>query len=110
MADKPFPFLQLPLELRETIYSLYFKPADRLVQNRALELQGLFGGLYRFDFDLYEVNKQIYQESRIVWQRENIFVKIATPWPSAGMYRIYIMATEGQDSPGFRIGGRCKSI
>jgi hypothetical protein len=38
-----------------------------------------------------------------VWKRENVFVKIATPWPSAGMYRVYLMASDG-----FTDGGRRK--
>tara|TARA_R110002003_G_scaffold140_2_gene12759 strand:+ start:3033 stop:3470 length:438 start_codon:yes stop_codon:yes gene_type:complete len=95
MTTPPFPFLSLPLELRETVYSLYFKPADRLQRNHSLEEQGFFGGVYKFDFDLYRVNKQIYNEAKRVWKRENVFVKIATPWPSAGMYRVYLMAEDG---------------
>lgn len=104
---KPFPFLRLPLELREAIYSLYFKPADRLIQNTSLEAQGYFGGVYKFDLDLWRVNKQVYEESRRVWQRENVFVKIATPWPSAGMYRVYLMATDGRDLVEFGSDGQC---
>jgi hypothetical protein len=92
-----FPFLALPLELRESIYSLYFKPADHLHHSDELNAQGLFGGVYTFAFDLYRVNKQVHREARAVWKRENIFVKIATPWPSAGMYRVYLMSEEGRD-------------
>ncbi|KAF2029490.1 hypothetical protein EK21DRAFT_67513 [Setomelanomma holmii] len=92
-----FPFLSLPLELREAVYSLYFKPADRLVRNESLESQGYYGGVYDFDFNLYKVNRQVYEESKRVWKRENVFVKIATPWPSAGMYRVYIMAEDGNE-------------
>ncbi|KAJ4364007.1 hypothetical protein N0V83_009462 [Neocucurbitaria cava] len=109
-AAKPFPFLRLPLELREAIYSLYFKPADRLIQNTSLEAQGYFGGVYRFDLDLWRVNKQVYEESRRVWQRENVFVKIATPWPSAGMYRVYLMATDGRDLVEFGSNGQLNHI
>jgi hypothetical protein len=104
-TTQPFPFLALPLELRESIYSLYFKPADRLVRNAALEAQGFFGGVYQFDFDLYRVNRQMYNEARRVWKRENVFVKIATPWPSAGMYRVYLMATDGRDVVEGETGG-----
>jgi hypothetical protein len=100
-----FPFLSLPLELRESIYSLYFKPADRLLRNYSLETQGYFGGVYRFDFNLYKVNKQVYKEAKAVWKRENVFVKIATPWPSAGMYRVYLMATDGRDLMDYEAGG-----
>jgi hypothetical protein len=103
--------LTLPLELREQIYSLYFKPADRLTHSEALNAQGFFGGVYRFDFDLCRVNKQIYAEAKAVWRRENVFVKIATPWPSAGMYRVYLMSEEDEmyedeDWPG--LGGNCE--
>lgn len=109
MADtKPFPFLRLPLELREAIYSLYFKPSDRLVQTSYLEAQGYFGGLYKFDLDLWRVNKQVYIEASRVWKRENVFVKIATPWPSAGMYRVFLMATDGSDRLRFGEGGKCE--
>ncbi|KAH7561565.1 hypothetical protein BM1_02669 [Bipolaris maydis] len=78
-----FPFLRLPLELREQIYSYYFHPGDHLVRSTALEAKGFFGGVYHWDFDVFYVNKQIHRESKRVWRRENIFVKIATPWPSA---------------------------
>ncbi|KAE8840803.1 hypothetical protein PTNB85_04202 [Pyrenophora teres f. teres] len=94
-TPKPFPFMRLPLELREQIYSIYFNPADHLVKNVDLEARGFFGGIYKWDFDIWTVSKQIHAESKKVWKRENVFVKIATPWPSAGMYRVYIMATEG---------------
>lgn len=104
-STKPFPFLSLPLELRESIYSLYFKPADRLVRNSSLDARDFFGGVYLFDFDLYRVNKQIYNEARQVWKRENVFVKIATPWPSAGMYRVYLSATDGRDIVEMRSDG-----
>lgn len=59
MTSTPFPFLKLPLELRESIYSLYFKPADRLQYSHALEVQGFFGGVYSFEFGLCSVNKQV---------------------------------------------------
>ncbi|KAI0606798.1 hypothetical protein TUN205_08956 [Pyrenophora tritici-repentis] len=82
-TPKPFPFMRLPLELREQIYSIYTNPADHLVKNVDLEARGFFGGIYKWDFDLWTVSKQIYAESKKVWKRENVFVKIATPWPSA---------------------------
>jgi hypothetical protein len=95
--SRPFPFLSLPLELRESIYSLYFKPSDRLVTNSTFDAAGFFGGVYKFDFDLSHVNRQICAEARRVWRRENVFVKVATPWPSAGMYQVYLSATDGRD-------------
>ncbi|KAH8723824.1 hypothetical protein GQ44DRAFT_728400 [Phaeosphaeriaceae sp. PMI808] len=91
----PFPFLSLPLELREAIYSLYFKPADRLAHNLSLDAQGYSGGVYDFDFDLYLVNRQLYDEAKTVWRRENVFVKIATPWPSAEEYNVNHISSEG---------------
>ena len=72
-------------------------PADRLVRNASLDAQGYSGGIYDFDVDLFRVNRQLYSEAKAVWKRENVFVKISTPWPSAGMYRIYLMATEEND-------------
>lgn len=100
-SPKPFPFLDLPLELRESIYSIYFKPADRLTHTPALEEQGFYGGVYEFDFNIYHVSKQLYKESQRVWRRENIFVKILTPWPSAGMYSIYLRASDQREMVDF---------
>ncbi|KAI4934825.1 hypothetical protein J4E85_002685 [Alternaria conjuncta] len=82
-TPNPFPFLRLPLELREQIYSIYFTPADHLVRSEELEAKGFYGGVYQWDFNLWLANKQIYAEAKTVWRRENVFVKIATPWPSA---------------------------
>lgn len=76
--------LSIPIELREYIWSLYLKPADRLVRCSHLDEEGFYGGVYHFDFALWRVNRQIYSEAKSVWQRENIFVKIATPWSGAG--------------------------
>ena len=97
--------MRLPLELREQIYSLYFRPADHLLKNTDLEAKGFFGGVYQWDFSLWRVSRQVHEESKKVWKRENVFVKIATPWPSAGMYRVYLMATDG-----FADGGRRESL
>jgi hypothetical protein len=105
-SKPPFPFMRLPLELREQIYSLYFRPGDHLSKNFELEAKGFFGGVYHWNFDLWRVNKQVYSESKKVWKRENVFVKIATPWPSAGMYRVYLMASDGFTDG----GGRCKAF
>jgi hypothetical protein len=67
------------------------------VQNSTLDAAGFFGGVYKFDFDLSRVNRQICAEARRVWRRENVFVKISTPWPSAGMYQVYLSAADGRD-------------
>ena len=73
-----FPFLRLPLELREAIYGLYFSPADRLRPH----MRG--GGQYKFEFDLLRTNKQIYYEALTVFRRENVFIRIETPWAETG--------------------------
>ncbi|KAF2465282.1 uncharacterized protein BDR25DRAFT_396286 [Lindgomyces ingoldianus] len=71
------PFLQLPLELREEIYSYYFDPASRLSP-------GELGGVqYKFEFSLYRVSKQVYTEAQTVFRRRNVFVRIETPWSEA---------------------------
>lgn len=80
----PFRFLDLPLELREQIYSLYFRPADRLQKSTALENEGFHGGVYRFDMRVLRVSRQVWREARKVWRREVRTVKVGTPWPSAG--------------------------
>jgi hypothetical protein len=105
-SPQHLPFLDLPLELRESIYSLYFKPADRLIQNASLQEEGYYGGVYKFDFDVYRVNKQLYEESKRVWKRENMFVKIATPWPSAGMYSVYLRAMDQRELVDYGTGPR----
>jgi hypothetical protein len=87
--NEPFRFLDLPLELREQIYSLYFKPADHLHKSSVLESRGFYGGVYNFEFALYETCKQVVREARKVWRREVRTVKIGTPWPSAGMHVSY---------------------
>lgn len=80
------PFLSLPLELREQIYALYFRPADRLVKSSTLEAQGFYGGVYGFDMRVLRVCKQVGREARRVWRREVRTVKVGTPWVSAGMF------------------------
>ena len=91
---QPFRFLDLPLELREQIYSLYFRPADRLVKSEKLEAQGFYGGVYEFETSVYGACRQVQREARRVWRREVRTVKIGTPWPSAGMY-LYMSYGDG---------------
>lgn len=82
---KTFPLLQLPLELREQIYAHYFDPTTHLDTGGC---DG--GGRYDFDFALYRASKQIYLEAQTMFRRENVFVRIETPWPTAGMYSGYM--------------------
>ncbi|OCK75497.1 hypothetical protein K432DRAFT_429380 [Lepidopterella palustris CBS 459.81] len=72
--EKPFPFLCLPLELREAVYSHYFNPASHLVPREG------GGSKYRFDFDIYLASHQLRLESQKVFRREHIFIKVETPW------------------------------
>ncbi|CAI6334788.1 unnamed protein product [Periconia digitata] len=78
MAEPRSLFLRLPLELREHIYSYYFRPADRL------DVSNFAGGLYRFEFDLLRVNKQVHLEAHNLWRRKfAYFVRLQTLWPNA---------------------------
>jgi hypothetical protein len=88
---QPFRFLDLPLELREQVYSLYFKPADRLRKSSSLEGQGFYGGVYGFEFGVCGTCRQVAREARKVWRREVRTVKIGTPWPSAGIYTFFFL-------------------
>lgn len=97
-----FNFLGLPLELRQQIYSLYFKPADRIIPHEHVRCRRptqwddgdeftsedsvclYSGGKYNFEFDIFLVCKEVKEEAQEVWRRENVFVTICTPWPQAG--------------------------
>jgi hypothetical protein len=72
-------FMRLPLELRELVYSHYFVP-DKV------QPDDCGGGKYIFQFELLRVCRRIYLEAQTVWRRENVFVRIETPWPQAGMW------------------------
>jgi hypothetical protein len=56
-SKPPFPFMRLPLELREQIYSLYFHPGDHLSKNSEFEAKGFLGGVYQWNFDLRRARK-----------------------------------------------------
>ncbi|OCK90865.1 uncharacterized protein K441DRAFT_665601 [Cenococcum geophilum 1.58] len=72
ITTQHFPFLRLPLELREAVYSHYFDPATHLI---ACE-RGTGESSYRFDFNLYLASSQIYREAQKVFQRELSFIRI----------------------------------
>jgi hypothetical protein len=42
------------------------------------------GGMYNFEFALLRTNKQVSLEALRSW-RKNVFIRIETPWPHAGM-------------------------
>ncbi|KAF2726787.1 hypothetical protein EJ04DRAFT_480028 [Polyplosphaeria fusca] len=78
---KPFPFLKLPSELRDQIYSHYLEP---ILDLGPCEFGGGYpGGTYSYNLDLLRVCQQIYSEANDVWRREHLFVRIDTPWEQA---------------------------
>lgn len=72
-----FPFLRLPRELRDEVYSLLLDP-----HNFRIELEDDLVE-YKYDLRLLRVNRQIYDEARQVFRRLNTFARIETPWPEA---------------------------
>ena len=73
----PTSFLMLPPELREKIYA-------ELVSSRRNRHQLADGySRYHFHLNIYRANRQIYGEARDVFRRQNVFVKIQTPWHQA---------------------------
>ena len=80
MSNQPAnrsPFLDLPGELRELIYTNVF----RSIYNKYDAGEGY--DQYRYDLSLMRVNQQIYYEARNIFRKNNIFVSIETPWPEA---------------------------
>ncbi|MCJ1259936.1 hypothetical protein MMC24_007775 [Lignoscripta atroalba] len=76
-SPKRSSFLELPGEIRESIYHLVFRSIDNKHNSG--------GGYqhYRFDLNLLRTNQQIYYEARKVFRQNNVFVAIETPWPEA---------------------------
>ena len=74
---KGSPFLDLPGELRELIYTNVF----RSIYNKYDAGEGY--DQYRYDLSLMRVNQQIYYEARTIFRKNNIFISIETPWPEA---------------------------
>ena len=71
-------FLQCPAEIREQIYR------DVLSSSSAKKDSGLSDccARYSYQLNILRTNRQIYHEAKKVF-RDNIFVKITTPWPEA---------------------------
>ena len=72
------PFLNLPAEIREEIY----RECVRLPKVR--DNNGF--AHYEPDLAIFRVNRLIHKEARKIFQEENIFIKITTPWPEATNY------------------------
>ncbi|KAK4986844.1 hypothetical protein LTR50_005055 [Elasticomyces elasticus] len=74
-----FRFLDLPPELRESVYTLLLNPS---VFRRRLPEH-----YFEYDFSaalkLLKTNRQIYHEARKLFRKLNPFVRIETPWHDA---------------------------
>ncbi|KAJ4299524.1 NADH dehydrogenase [ubiquinone] 1 alpha subcomplex assembly factor 3 [Kalmusia sp. IMI 367209] len=95
VPETPFPLLRLPLELREQIYAEYFNPRDRL-ETFELDVGPTGNSSYRrynFEFGLLRTSKQVYLEAVKVWRMRNVFLRLETPWPTAGM--VHHISSEG---------------
>ena len=88
----PLQFFDLPPELREQIYREILSSAN----SKIILDEGY--ARYHFDLAILSVSRQIYIEAQKVF-RENLFVKIMTPWPEATRHisaegKVPILATE----------------
>lgn len=72
-----FRLLDLPPEIREAIWS---QVLSITFTKRALDDDY---SKYVFDYSLFLVNHQVYYEARKIYRRDNVFVRIETPWPEA---------------------------
>jgi tetratricopeptide (TPR) repeat protein len=70
-------FLEIPGEIREAIYHQVLRSANNK------EDLGNHYKKYNFDLSLFQTCKQIHNEAREVFRRDNIFVSVQTPWPEA---------------------------
>jgi tetratricopeptide (TPR) repeat protein len=70
-------FLEIPGEIREAIYHQVLRSANNK------EDLGNHYKKYNFDLSLFRTCKQIHNEAREVFRRDNIFIAIQTPWPEA---------------------------
>ena len=84
------PFLALPPEIREQIYSTLLRSANNRVEatndpypDRQKERdEDEIGPTYKFDLRVLRVCHQIYDEAKKIW-RKNVFVKVTTGWEKA---------------------------
>jgi tetratricopeptide (TPR) repeat protein len=73
----PFRFLDLPPELRNSIYREVLNPSSfrKKLPDHYTH--------YSFDLSIFLVNKQIYFESRSIFLQNFIFIRVETPWDEA---------------------------
>ncbi|KAF2840414.1 hypothetical protein M501DRAFT_1002764 [Patellaria atrata CBS 101060] len=73
-------FLGLPIELREHIFSYLVLPKIERIEHGTDSLTG-----YRFDHivTIFLLNRQLHEEARGVFRRQNVLIKVETPFPEA---------------------------
>lgn len=76
-AVEASPFLRLPRELRDEVYSLLLAPHAFRVERPDDYVE------YKYDLRLLRVNRQVHDEARAIFRRLNTFARIETPWPEA---------------------------
>ncbi|KAI7338101.1 hypothetical protein KC315_g1923 [Hortaea werneckii] len=89
--------MTIPPELREQIYALILHPDA----NRHYHEDEYTSYSYQDAVQLFLVNRQVYHESRKIFQELNTFVRVETPWPEAQFH----VAREGH-VPLIAPGGR----
>lgn len=75
--DRPSRFLNLPLEIRELIYR------NVLSTESTKETSETGYARYKFDLNLFLINRQVHDESTHIFRRLYHFIRIQTPWPQA---------------------------
>ena len=71
-------FLDLPVEIREQIYSEILSSATSILPPIAQDEPAR----YEFKLDILRTNRRIHHEAKKIFQH-NIFVKITAPWPES---------------------------
>ncbi|KAI7278156.1 hypothetical protein KC345_g6114 [Hortaea werneckii] len=89
--------MTIPPELREQIYALILHPGA----NRQYHEDEYTSYSYQDAVQLFLVNRQVYHESRKIFQELNTFIRVETPWPEAQFH----VAREGH-VPLIAPGGR----